>query len=143
LARSVKDLCEHLNTRFGELKSIRNSWESGWRDIARYQIPEASDFLRSANQGDRGTKKDGQIMDGIAGEALDVLRAGLMGGLTPRTQPWFRLTVADEKVANSAAVKFWLDHVAERMLMVFGQSNLYETLHSLYGETAASAPAAR
>ncbi len=70
----------------------------------------------------------------VAHFALRVLRAGLMGGLTPRTQPWFRLTVADQKIANSAAVKAWLDHAAERMLMVFNQSNLYQTLHLLYGE---------
>jgi hypothetical protein len=131
----AKKLLEHLNTRFLELKTIRHSWESGWRDIARYQIPQRGDFFRTPNQGDRGTKKDQAIIDRVAHFALRVLRAGLMGGLTPRTQPWFRLTVADPRVANSAAVKAWLDHASERMLMVFGQSNLYEALHLVYGET--------
>jgi len=134
--RTQRALAEHLNTRFAELKRIRHSWEPGWRDIARYQIPQRGDFLRTAGQGDRGTKKNQAIVDMVAHFALRVLRAGLMGGLTPRTQPWFRLTVADQKVANSAAVKVWLDHAAERMLMVFNQSNLYQTLHLLYGEVA-------
>lgn len=133
MARSTKDLAEHLNTRFGELKNIRAPWEPEWRDIARFQIPQRGDFFRTPGQG-RGQKKDQAIMDMVAHFALRVLRAGLMGGLTPRTQPWFRLTVPDEKIANSAAVKEWLDHVSERMLMVFGQSNLYQTLHLLYGE---------
>lgn len=130
---SERDLAEHLNTRFGELKTIRNGWEAEWRDIARYQIPQRGDFFRSATQS-RGEKKNQAIIDMVAHFALRTLRAGLMGGLTPRTQPWFRLTVPDETVANSAAVKTWLDHVAERMLMVFGQSNLYQTLHLIYGE---------
>ncbi|MCW5737807.1 MAG: head-tail connector protein [Enhydrobacter sp.] len=134
MARTTKELCEHLNTRFKELQNIRHSWEPGWRDIARYQIPQRGDFLRTPGQSDRGTKKNQAIIDMVAHFALRVLRAGLMGGLTPRTQPWFRLTVPDERVANSAAVKVWLDHVAERMLMVFGQTNLYQTLHLLYGE---------
>lgn len=133
MARSTKDLAEHLNTRFGELKRIRAPWEPEWRDIARFQIPQRGDFFRTAEQS-RGTKKNQAIIDMVAHFALRVLRAGLMGGLTPRTQPWFRLTVPDEKIANSAAVKEWLDHVSERMLMVFGQSNLYQTLHMLYGE---------
>ena len=131
---SERDLAEHLNIRFGELKTIRNSWEPSWRDIAKYQIPQRGDFFRTAGSSDRGTKKDGAIYDQVARFALNTLRAGLMGGLTPRTQPWFRLTVPDENVANLASVKTWLDHVAERMLMVFGQSNLYQTLHLLYGE---------
>lgn len=134
MARSTKELAEHLNTRHGELKQIRTSWEPGWRDIERYQIPHRGDFFRSPNQSNRGTKKNQAILDMVAHFALRVLRAGLMGGLTPRTQPWMRLTVPDEKVANSAVVKAWLDHAAERMLMVFNQSNLYQTLHLLYGE---------
>jgi hypothetical protein len=134
MARTEKDLLEHLTTRVSELKGIRNSWEPSWRDIARYQIPQRGEFFRTPGNGDRGRKKDGQIVDTIAQPALRVLRAGLMSGLTPRTQPWFRLTVADERIANSAAVKAWLDHVSERMLMVFGQSNLYRCLHHVYGE---------
>jgi hypothetical protein len=134
MARSTKELAEHLNARHGELKRIRQSWEPEWRDIAKYQIPQRGEFFRTPNQSNRGTKKDQAIIDMVAHFALRVLRAGLMGGLTPRTQPWFRLTVPDEKVANSAPVKAWLDHVSERMLMVFGQSNLYQSLHLLYGE---------
>ena len=72
--------------------------------------------------------------DGEALDARDVLKAGFKNGLTPRTQPWFRLTVADKHVAGAAAVKEWLEHVAERMLMVFGKSNLYSALDTLYDE---------
>jgi hypothetical protein len=132
--RTERDLAEHLNTRFSELKQIRLSWEPGWRDIARYQLPQRGDFFRTADQGDRGAKRNQAIIDMVAHFALRVLRAGLMGGLTPRTQPWFRLTVPDPRVANSGNVRHWLDGVAERMLMFFGQSNLYSCLHHLYGE---------
>lgn len=130
----TKRLVEHLNIRHRELKMIRHSWEPGWRDIARYQLPRRGEFFRTPGQSDRGTKKDGAIIDMVAKFAMRVLRAGLMGGLTPRTQPWLRLTVPDERVANTAAVKEWLDHAAERMLMVFNQSNLYDALPALYGE---------
>ncbi len=136
MPRTERALAGHLNTRFAELKRIRHSWEPGWRDIARYQIPQRGEFLRTASQSDRGVRKNQAIVDMVAHFALRVLRAGLMGGLTPRTQPWFRLTVADQRVANDADVKAWLDHAAERMLMVFNQSNLYQTLHLLYGEVA-------
>lgn len=134
MARSQRQLLEHLNERVSALKGIRNSWEPEWRDIARYQIPQRGEFFRSPNQGTRGAKKNQAIIDMIAHFALRVLRAGLMGGLTPRTQPWFRLTVPDTRMANAPNVRAWLDAVAERMLMFFGQSNLYTCLHHLYGE---------
>lgn len=134
MGRTDRALAEHLNTRFSELKQIRLSWEPGWRDIARYQIPQRGEFFRSAGQANRGAQKNQAIVDMVAHFALRVLRAGLMGGLTPRTQPWFRLTVPEERVANIGSVRDWLDRVAERMLMIFGQSNLYGCLHHLYGE---------
>ena len=70
MARSQRALAEHLNTRFAELKRIRHSWEPGWRDIARYQIPQRGDFLRTAGQSDRGTKKNQAIIDMVAHFAL-------------------------------------------------------------------------
>jgi len=134
MARKQTELLEHLATRVSALKLIRNSWEPGWRDIAKYQIPQRGDFFRTAHSTDRGTKRNQAVIDMIAKFALRVLRAGLMGGLTPRTQPWFRLTVPNADVANSGNVRAWLDRVAELMLMVFGQSNLYTCLQSMYGE---------
>ncbi len=134
MARSTKELIEHCETRRHEMRGIRQSFEPGWRDIAKYQLPQRGEFFRTPNASDRGRKKDGAIIDAVARRAVQVLRAGMMGGLTPRTQPWFRLTVPDQRVANSASVKAWLDFVAERMLMIFGQSNLYEVLMTLYGE---------
>jgi hypothetical protein len=44
--------------------------------------------------------------------------------------------VADEDLNKSAAVRAWLDHVAERILMVFNASNLYNVLPLLYQELA-------
>jgi hypothetical protein len=130
----VRDLIEHLGTRLGELKMIRSPWEPGWRDISKFQLPQRGEFFRTAGQNDRGQKKNQAIIDMVAHFAMRVLRAGLMGGLTPRTQPWFRFAVPDETIANSPAVRAWLDQAADRILMVLGQSNLYACLQQLYGE---------
>lgn len=130
----VTALLEHCTTRTKDLKALRQSFEPGWRDIAKYQLPQRGEFFRGPNSSDRGRKKDSAIIDATARRAVQILRAGMMGGLTPRTQPWFRLTVPDRRIANSGAVKAWLDAVAERMLMVFGQTNLYEVLLTMYGE---------
>lgn len=129
-------LREHLETRRQELQSARSSWEPDWRDIARYMVPQRGEFFRTPGQSNRGSRKSQAIVDTIARFAIRILRAGLMGGLTSPARPWFRLTVADDTLNNSAAVRAWLDHVAERMLYVFAQSNLYTVLPLLYQELA-------
>lgn len=127
-------LAQHINERILALKTPRYSWEPGWRDIARYQNPQRGEFLRTPNQNNRGTKKNQAIVDTTAFRARSTLVAGLKYGLTPRTQPWMRYTVPDQKIATSAAARAWLDHVSERALLFWGQSNVYEVLTTLYDE---------
>ncbi len=131
-----RKLREHLDTRAGEMKHIRLSWEPQIRDIARYMSPQRGEFFRTPGQVSRGTQKNQAIIDTVARFGIRTLRAGLMGGLTSPARPWFRLTVADQDLNKSAAVRAWLDHVAERILMVFASSNLYSVLPLLYQELA-------
>lgn len=129
-------LREHLDTRRRELADNRLSWEPQIRDIARFMSPQRGEFFRTPGQSNRGAQKNQAIIDTFARFAIRTLRAGLMGGLTSPARPWFRLTVADDTLNSSAAVRAWLDHVAERILMVFNASNLYTVLPLLYQELA-------
>jgi len=129
-------LRDHLETRRLEMQSIRQSWEPQVREIARFMAPQRGEFFRTPNQSNRGTQKNQAVIDGVVRFAIRTLRAGLMGGLTSPARPWFRLTVSDPDLNQSAAVRAWLDHAAERILMVFAGSNLYTVLPLLYQELA-------
>lgn len=129
-------LREHLETRRKDLYDERVSWDPQYREIARYMTPARGEFFRTPGQGSRGTAKNQAIIDTFSRFAIRTLRAGLMGGLTSPARPWFRLTVSDQKLNDSTAVRAWLDHVAERILYVFSQSNLYTQLPLLYQELA-------
>lgn len=124
----------HVTERMEELKRIRQSWESEWRDIAKFQAPQRGEFFRSPNQGNRGTQKTQAILDNECAFAIRTLKAGLMGGLTSPARPWFRLTVSDPKIAQLTPVRAWLDQVAEGMMMIFADSNIYQTLLLMYAE---------
>lgn len=127
-------LREHLDERLEELKSLRQSWEPEWRDIARFQAPQRGEFFRTPNQGNRGVPKNQAILDTNTTFAIRTLKAGLMGGLTSPARPWFRLTVSDPRIAQITSVRAWLDGVAEGMMMIFADSNIYEVLLLMYEE---------
>lgn len=57
-----------------------------------------------------------------------------MAGISSPARPWFKLAVSDEKLMDSREVKIWLSQVEKKMYRVFNSSNLYNNLHSLYGE---------
>lgn len=125
-------LQEQLNRRWSALQSERSSWVSHWREISDNLLPRSGRFFSSDRN--RGDKRQNAIYDSTGGDALDVLAAGLMAGMTSPARPWFRLTTSTPDLDEAPAVKAWLAKVTRLMLMVFNRSNTYRALHSMYEE---------
>jgi len=129
---------EKINSRLEQLILERKDWETTWRDIRDYIMPYHGRYLDSARQdstqGKRGSRKDQKIINGLGGDASEVLAAGMMGGLTSPSRPWFSLGLADKGLMEIQTVKEWLDEVRRRMLNVFSRSNFYGTMYSTYHE---------
>lgn len=118
--------------RLEGLKQERTSWESHWKDLARFFLPRRGRFMF-------GEKSDGQkrhqdIINGRPLFAARTLASGMMAGLTSPARPWFRLTTPDPQLAEQGDVKFWLSDVEQRMRDVFSKSNLYQALPVFYHE---------
>jgi hypothetical protein len=62
------------------------------------------------------------------------MASGMMAGISSPARPWFRLRLATERANEDPGARAWLDEVQQRMLRVFARSNLYNCLHTLYGE---------
>ena len=113
-----------------------STWRAQYREISEYQLPRMGRFL-SANKDDKGndgTKKHQKIINGTAGEAIKIASAGLMGGTTSPTRPWFRLALSDRELMDFAPVKEWLHLVRNRLLTVFSRSNFYDSTTSVFKE---------
>ncbi|MBF0164463.1 MAG: phage tail protein [Magnetococcales bacterium] len=126
-----------LERRLSGLKTERTSVVSQWREISEYLLPTRGKYLPSPNDPGRGKRKDVRIIDSTAQQALQHLAAGVMGGITSPSRPWFKLTVHDQSLADSEPIKIWLDEVARRMLHLFATSNFYQSLAVIYLELAA------
>ena len=124
-----------LAREMSAMENMRTRYMPVWQEISEYIIPGRGIFDKSEpNQGDR---KDKKIIDPTAPQALHVLSAGLQGGLTSPSRPWFRLTVSDSELADYAPVRLWLDDVERRMFHAMSQTNIYNSLHTLYQEVGA------
>jgi hypothetical protein len=103
-----------------------------WEEIAKYITPGRGVFYQE--EPNRGERKDEYLLDATPKQALQILAAGMQGGLTSPSRPWFRLGVTDPELADDDGVRRWLDDVERRMIHVLGQSNVYNCLHTLYAE---------
>ena len=126
---------DKLYTRWSQLKTERASWMAHWKDISTYLLPRSGRFF--VQDRDRGDRRYNSIYDSTGTRALRVLAAGMMSGMTSPARPWFRLAIADKKLAEHGPVKTWLDQNTMLMRDVFAKSNTYRALHSMYEELGA------
>jgi hypothetical protein len=113
-------------------------WRSHWQELQDFFLPRKGRYLSgdSANESNTGAKRNLKIINGISCDSLRILAAGMQGGLTSPSRPWFRLTLSDQDLAGSTEVKTWLHLVRQILLNIFQRSNFYGVTHSGYAELA-------
>jgi hypothetical protein len=133
VALSDAETIKRCRQRLVGLKNERaRGWESEWRDIAQVCQPRRSRFLTSdANRGDRRNRR---LKDNHAIWASGVLQNGMASGITSKAMPWFKLTVADDDLAEFGPVKETLDDYTERLRTLFADTNFYSAAKTVYGE---------
>ena len=118
-------------------QTLRNEYINGWkshhREIAEAINPRRPRFLVTDNV-QAGSKKNDFIVNNVATEASNALRAGLRSGTASSARPWFRLTTHDPDLNEIQAVKEWLHQAEVIVTGVISKSNFYEKIEELYGD---------
>lgn len=126
------------------MREEAQSWRNTWRTISENMLPREGKYLTSDEdqQQNTGDRKDQMIINGSATDAIRVVAAGLQGGLTSPSRPWFVLTFPDRELMEYAPVREWLHEVRTRMLNVLSRSNFYTSTHNMYRQLAGFGTAA-
>lgn len=112
------------------LKKDRTSFESHWRDIADFNVPRR--MRVNPNDRNKGDKRNSNIINSTGRYSSRTLGSGLHAGLTSPARPWLKLTTPNQELAERPNVKKFLKDVTDRMLTIFGVSNLYNHLPVVY-----------
>ncbi len=121
-----KTLRETLDGLNKSLKSRRQSWEPIWKDITQQLIPYRMLDVK-ADRG-RGDRKDGKIINNTPIEAMRVLSAGMMAGITSPARKWWTLSPSDPEQEKNKDIRLWLDEVQTIINFRLQRSNFYKTL---------------
>lgn len=120
------------NKRLESLRSERSSFISEWRELSDYHLAHRGRFLTSDRN--KGHKRNTRQINNTSRLAARTLASGMMAGITSPARPWFQLSSGDADLNETAAVKEWLHAVQTMMYRVFAASNVYNSLHTVYGE---------
>ena len=130
--------------RWARLKHERQTWEPDVRDIAQNMSPyRIVENRQSKLDRNRGHHKNDRIINSTPVEALRILAAGMMAGITSPARKWFDFTVTDSQLADKPAVRAYLDQVQRIVSDMLQASNWYDALaSSIYPDLGSIATAA-
>ena len=116
------------------------NWRPHHQEVAKYILPRRYSWLY-ANSSSMGTLTKAQqanrrnefILDGTATQAVHILAAGMMNGITSPARPWFRLRFKGFDVDHlDIEARRWLEETALRMQTIMNESNFYNCMATLY-----------
>lgn len=132
--RQNSDRKKHYLDKLSALKAEREPYFKLWRELSEFIRPDRGRFL-APDQNKKNTDLVSiKIFDSTGTLSVRTLASGMMAGVTSPARPWFTLEPAERIYANNPAISKWIKDIQRTMFDVFARSNLYNALHSLYGE---------
>lgn len=104
------DLVREILANHEAMKQARRSFESQWDEVISTVLPRYRKFSQDSNS-NPGEKRTQEIYDSTPMLALRHFAAAMDSMITPRTQRWHKLTVSDENLRESPAVRQYLEQV--------------------------------
>lgn len=128
---------KEYRSQFAQLKLDATVVRQHWKEIQQYVYPTSGLYLTDDSEKNNGSKRHQKVINGVAEQSLINLAAGMQGGMTSPSRPWFNLGIQNKQLMELTQVRNWLWLVRELMLSVFARSNFYGAVHSLYAEMCA------
>jgi len=126
----VRQAMDHVEA----LEDGRKSWDGHLQDIADFVLPKKGRWAGRDSSPNDGSKRHRKVYDGTATRALRILAAGMMGGMTSPSRPWFRLGTPDPNFQEIGDVRGWLEQVERRLYWALSRSNFYQMAAGAYAE---------
>src|SRR6516165_6330473 len=125
-------LHRHVNERLLGLRVNRYSWWVHARELADFLLPRRYKWLITPNQMTRGSPINQHILDSTGTLAARNLASGMMSGISSPTRPWFRLKIGRQDSTQTSPTSLWLAECERLMMLVFQDSNFYNSLAIVY-----------
>lgn len=131
-SEQTKDLLRFSQSRLMGLRLNRYSWWVHGRELADYLLPRRYKWLITPNQMSRGSPINQHILDSTGTLAARNLASGMMSGISSPTRPWFRLKIGRIDSTQTNPISLWLAECERLMMLVFQESNFYDSMAVLY-----------
>ena len=120
---------EFVCNKYDKLKMAKQTWESHWKELAKYFLPNKQDIWGGATAGE---KRGQEIYDAIGRRSAEKLASALHGMLTNPSTQWFSFSTGNTELDNDQEVAKWLQESAKAVNTVMNNSNFQPEIHEVY-----------
>ena len=129
----MEERLEKLVRRYQKAAERKQYWEPHWRECYEYAFPLRENVSSELYGTDNGAKKNLNLYDGTAPDAVDQLASSLLSELTPPWAKWFGLRPGNElSPQEQEQVAPTLEKTSDVMLQNFEHSNFAVEIHQCY-----------
>lgn len=125
-------LMRRAQGRLMGLRINRYSWWTHARELADFLLPRRYKWIITPNQQSRGSPINSHILDSTGTLAARNLASGMMSGISSPTRPWFKLKIGRADSTQTTPTSLWLAECERLMMLVFHESNFYNSIHTVY-----------
>lgn len=131
MSQEKSDLLRALQFRNKSMKERYDVVRPSFQDVAQWIDPARGRHLGMGDNADR--LKQIQLIDSTPRKAHRIVKAGLMGGLSSPSKPWFKLKARGFE-RPSGQVQAWLSESQRIIYEILQASNAYSALFQCYGD---------
>jgi hypothetical protein len=134
----AKDVVEKLCLQFSQMKAEREPWAAVWRKIAVFESERGNMFhgTQAQDASYLALYRNTKDIDNTARNAIQVFSSGMLSGVTPASDQWFRLRVSDasggKDLQQYRPVAHYLEQLEQVFLKDFVTKNFYTQQVSSY-----------
>ncbi len=128
----VDTIRERHERRLAALKKERNPYEAQWQELNDLIVPGR--YRKGDARDPKGLNGNKKIIDNSPKLAHRVAQSGMQAGLTSPTRPWMRYNITDKDLREFGPVKDYLYEATRRARERLAVSNIYNCLHTGYGD---------
>src|SRR5262245_61589936 len=125
-------LRRYVDGRLMGLRVNRYSWWTHARELADFLLPRRYRWLITPNMMSRGSPINQHILDSTGTLAARNLASGMMSGISSPTRPWLKLKLGYIDSTQTSPVSLWLAECERLMMLVFQESNFYNSIAIWY-----------
>jgi hypothetical protein len=122
-----------MNARHIALESRRSAHIGDWQKITQVIRPSRGSYLEENSE---ISKRPTSMVNSTPAVAARTLQAGMISGASSPAYEWFKFQLDDEEMMNWGPARVNLEAREKIMNMYLAQSNFYQTLQTIYGDSA-------